>query len=43
VAGMSVPATVEARILEAENPVKESEILLREILMEILSRTGGSG
>jgi len=41
--GMSVPATVEARILGAQSPVKESELILKEILTVILERTGGAG
>ena len=41
--GMYVPEEKEKRILAAEVPVKESVILLREILLNILSQTGNSG
>jgi hypothetical protein len=41
--GMFVPEHKEKRILNAESPVKESVILLREILLCILQQTGNSG
>lgn len=41
--GMFVPADVEKRILNAENPVNESIVLLCEILTDILGKTAGSG
>ena len=41
--GMFVPEHKEKRILNAVSPVKESVILLREILLCILLQTGNSG
>ena len=41
--GMFVPEHKEKRILNAESPVKESVILLKEILLAILEQTGNSG
>lgn len=41
--GMSVPEEVEQRILNADNPVDESCILLNELLVKILEQSAGSG
>jgi hypothetical protein len=41
--GMQVPADVEKRIMEAENPVDESCVLLNELLLQILEQSAGSG
>ena len=41
--GMLVPEHKQKRILNAESPVKESVILLREILLCVLENTGNSG
>jgi hypothetical protein len=41
--GMYVPENKEKRIFDAESPVKESVILLKEILSNILEQTSNSG
>lgn len=41
--GMYVPEEAEKRIFSASNPVKESVNLLKDLLVDILQRTGGSG
>ena len=41
--GMSVPDSVEKRILEADSPVEESCKLLNELLVTILQESAGSG
>jgi len=41
--GMNVPSDVEERIFKSESPVKESIVLLSEVLTTILSRTAGLG
>jgi hypothetical protein len=41
--GIIVPEHKERRILDAEVPVRESIILSREILLNILQQTGNSG
>lgn len=41
--GMFVPEEAERRIFASQNPVKESIILLKELLSEILENTAGSG
>lgn len=41
--GMNVPPDVEKRILESEAPVKESMVILQELLLTILEQTATSG
>ena len=41
--GMFVPEEVEKRIFDASVPVRESMVLLKEILLSILEATGNSG
>jgi hypothetical protein len=41
--GMAVPQAIEDRIFSSNDPVRESVVILGEILKEILLKTGGTG